>query len=106
LLKKHFKERHQTKKVKSDADDGDENLNDSATVSAKPLGPEMLAFVESLFKKNKTSQAKASCAYCRCADVFKTADELSKHFFENHPYKCPKGCEKVANVTKPFFLGH
>jgi hypothetical protein len=82
-----------------------------ATTAVKPLGRDMLTFIENIFNKNKTSSAGVSCTYCRLSNVScKTLDDMSQHFLENHPYKCPEGCEKVwkfrSSIRKHFRSHH
>lgn len=93
-LEQHFTQVHEVISV-TGVDDG-ETGEASFNRSGKPLGRPTVAFVESYFKKHKSSRGKVSCTYCRSGDTFKTSSELARHFLQNHPYKCPyNGCDKI-----------
>ena len=48
--------------------------------------------------------------YCKSNQICTTLEDLNSHYLENHPYKCPKGCDKLwkfrSSVRKHYKSHH
>lgn len=88
----------------------DQHEDENEKPVMKPLGDKVLTFLEKHFSEHFSNVNGIACAFCRCTTAFNTYQEFIQHFHQNHPYRCPKGCNTFcklrSSIRKHFNIHH